>query len=128
MFETGFVNLYTADIAASLRFYEELLGFEETFRTPREGIPTHVEMRLGDFLLGLGTVEAARRVHGVDAVPGTPAMVVVIWTDDVDAALAVLVAAGTPVLQEPHDTGNNNRNALVRDPDGNLVELVAKRA
>jgi len=25
-----------------------------------------------------------------------------------------------------HDTGNNNRNALLRDPDGNLVEIVAK--
>jgi hypothetical protein len=26
----------------------------------------------------------------------------------------------------PHDTGNNNRNAPLRDPDGNLVEIVAK--
>jgi lactoylglutathione lyase len=29
------------------------------------------------------------------------------------------------VLQPPHDTGNNNRNALLRDPGGNLVEIVA---
>jgi len=26
-----------------------------------------------------------------------------------------------------HDTGNNNRNALLRDPDGNLVEIVSRR-
>jgi hypothetical protein len=32
------------------------------------------------------------------------------------------------MVQQPHDTGNNNRNALVRDPDGNLVEIVAKRS
>jgi lactoylglutathione lyase len=65
-------------------------------------------------------------VHGVAAVPGSSAMVLVVWADDADAAYAELVAAGVPVLQPPHNTGNNNRNALLRDPDGNLVEIVAK--
>jgi hypothetical protein len=31
-----------------------------------------------------------------------------------------------PLVQPPHDTGNSNRNALLRGPDGNLVEIVAK--
>jgi lactoylglutathione lyase len=31
-----------------------------------------------------------------------------------------------PVVQPPHDVGNSNRRALLRDPDGNLVEIVAK--
>jgi lactoylglutathione lyase len=53
-------------------------------------------------------------------------MVLVIWTDDVDQAFEKLVAAGVPALQPPHDTGNDNRNALLRDPDGNLVEIVSK--
>jgi catechol 2,3-dioxygenase-like lactoylglutathione lyase family enzyme len=128
VFVTGFVNLYTGDIEAGLRFYRDLLGFRETFRTPKEGTPEHVELTLDGFSIGLGTVEAARRVHGVDASPGTPAMVLVIWTDDVDRAFQELTAAGTPVEQPPHDTGNNNRNALLRDPDGNLVEIVAKRS
>lgn len=128
MFQTGFVNLYTRDIEAGIRFYEGLLGFSETFRTPREGTPEHVEFELGGFKVGLGTVEAAARVHGVEAAPGAAAMVIVVWTDDVDAAHQKLVAEGVAVVQPPHDTGNNNRNALFRDPDGNLVELVAKRA
>jgi lactoylglutathione lyase len=51
----------------------------------------------------------------------------VVWTDDVDEAYQALAAAGVPAVQRPHDTGNNNRNALLRDPDGNLVEIVAKR-
>lgn len=83
-------------------------------------------MKLNGFGLGLGTVEAARRVHGVDASPGSPAMVLVVWTEAVDVAFERLVAAGTPVVQPPHDTGNNNGNALLRDPDGNLVEIVSK--
>jgi len=126
MFVSAFVNLYTRDIEAGLRFYRDLLGFEETFRTPTQGTPEHVELRLNGFGLGLGTAEAARRVHGVDASPGSPAMVLVVWTDDVDEAFERLVSVGTPVVQRPHDTGNNNRNALLRDPDGNLVEIVAK--
>jgi catechol 2,3-dioxygenase-like lactoylglutathione lyase family enzyme len=128
VFTTGFVNLYTRDIETGLRFYRDTLGFRETFRTPREGTPTHVELKLGDFAIGLGTVEAAKRVHGVDASPGTPAMVIVVWTEDVDRAYQRLSEAGAPVIQPPHDTGNDNRNALLRDPDGNLVEIVSKRS
>jgi len=128
MFSSALVNLYTRDIEAALRFYRDLLSGEETFRTPTEGVPEHVELRLTDdgFTLGLGTVEAAQRVHGVSPAPGSPAMALVLWTTDVDQAFAALSAAGVPVLQPPHDTGNNNRNALLRDPDGNLVEIVSK--
>jgi lactoylglutathione lyase len=128
MFETALVNLYTHDIEAALHFYRDLLGFSETFRTPDDGVPEHVEFQLNGFTIGLGTVEAARRVHGVEATPGSPAMVLVVWTDDVDKAYGELAAAGVPTVQPPHDTGNNNRNALLRDPDGNLVEIVAKRS
>jgi lactoylglutathione lyase len=128
MFTTPMVNLYTTDIEAGIRFYRDLLGFTETFRTPREGTPEHIELRLDGFTVGLGTVEAARRVHGVEAAPGSPAMVLVVWTDDVDKAFAELAGAGVPAVQSPHDTGSSNRNALLRDPDGNLVELVARRS
>jgi lactoylglutathione lyase len=126
MYVTALVNLYTRDIEAGLHFYRDLLGFVETFRTPTEGVPEHVELRLNGFTIGLGTVEAAKRVHGVDAAPGSPAMALVVWTDEVDEAYRQLVAEGVPAVQPPHDSGNNNRNALLRDPDGNLVEIVAK--
>jgi lactoylglutathione lyase len=127
MYMAGLVNLYTNDIEAGLRFYCDLLGFEETFRTPTDATPEHVELQLAGFKIGLGTVEAARRVHGVDATPGSPAMVIVVWADDTDRSYESLVAAGVEAVQPPHDTGNNNRNALLRDPDGNLVEIVSKR-
>lgn len=126
VFTSGFVNLYTGDIEEALRFYRDLVGMTETFRTPKDGTPDHVELALHGFALGLGTVEAARRVHGVDASPGSPVMAIVLWADDADESFARLVAAGTPVLRPPHDSGNNNRSALLRDPDGNLVEIVSK--
>ncbi|MEV0002633.1 VOC family protein [Micromonospora sp. NPDC050980] len=126
MFDSALVNLYTADIEAGIRFYRDLLGFTETFRTPAGAVPEHVELRLGGCTLGLGTTEAARRAHGVTAEPGRPAMALVVWTHDVDAAFARLTAAGAPAVRSPHDSGNDNRNALLRDPDGNLVEIVSK--
>lgn len=126
MVTSGLINLYTSDIEAGVGFYRDLLGLEETFRTPRNGLPEHVEMAAGGFVVGLGTVEAAKRVHGVDAIPGAPAMAVVLWTSDVDATFGKLVRAGVPVVNEPHDVGNGNRVAQIRDPDGNLVEIVSK--
>jgi lactoylglutathione lyase len=127
MFATPMVNLYTNNIEAGLAFYRDLFGFTETFRTPREGVPTHVELRLDEFTIGLSSAEAARHVHGVEAAPGSPAMSLVLWTHDVDESYRKLAAAGVPTLQEPHDTSNNNRSALLHDPDGNLVEIIAKR-
>src|SRR5215510_6216424 len=114
MLEDPFVHLYTRDIEAGLRFYRDLLGFKETFRTPTEGIPEHVELTLRGFGLGLGTVEAAKRVHGVDASPGSPAMSVVIWVDNVDQTFKHLTSSGTSVVQPPHNVGKHNRNALLR--------------
>lgn len=128
MYGDAFVNIYTRDVEAGIRFYKGLLGFEETFRTPKEGTPEHVELSLKGFGLGLSAVEAARRVHGVEASPGSPAMALVIWTDDVDESFRQLKSSGTPVVQEPHPSGKHNRAALLRDPDGNLVEIVARVA
>jgi lactoylglutathione lyase len=128
MFRSALVNLYTRDIEAAVGFYRDLLGFTETFRTPETGLPEHVELSLAGFTLGLGTVEAARRAHGVDASPGHPTMALVVWSDDVDIAFDRLTAAGVPVEQPPHDTGNGNRNALLHGPDGTLVEIVSKTA
>jgi catechol 2,3-dioxygenase-like lactoylglutathione lyase family enzyme len=127
MFVSPMINLYTNDIEAGLVFYRDLLGFAEIFRTPLEGIPTHVELRLDGFTLALSSAEAARDVHGVEAAPGSPAMALVVWTYDIDEAYQKLAAAGVLTVQTPHDSSNNNRSALLRDPDGNLVEIVAKR-
>jgi lactoylglutathione lyase len=126
-FSSPMVNVYSRDLPAALAFYAGPLGFEETFRAPDPDTPDHVELRLDGVTIALSSVEAAARVHGLDALPGSHAFQLVLWTTDVDAAYDALVAAGVPSHTPPHDTGNDNRNAVVRDPDGNLVELVAKR-
>lgn len=101
MFRSAFVNLYTRDIESSVSFYQDLLGFVETYRTPREGVPEHVEMTLDGFALGLGSVDAAQRILGVAAQPGSPAMVVAVWCDDVDESFDALTATGVAVVRAP---------------------------
>ncbi len=128
MIISGLVNVFTHDIEAALSFYQGVLGLPETFRTPRAGRPEHVEMTAGGFVLAVSTAEAARRVHGLEVEAGRAAMSLVFWVDDVDATFDAVTAAGAPAVSKPHDTGNDNRNAVVRDPDGTLVELVAKRS
>jgi lactoylglutathione lyase len=127
-FSSPMTKIYTHDLPAALAFYGGLLGFAETFRAPDPEAPDHVELRLDGVTIALSTAEAAARVHGIDPAPGTRAFQLVLWTDDLDAAYDALVAAGARGVTDPHDTGNGNRNAVVTDPDGNLVELVMRRA
>ena len=127
MFRDPQVNLYVADIEASLRFYRDLLGFTETFRTPREGTPIHVELRLGGLILGVATIESARSIHGLNPGDGPPRAEVVLWTDDVDRAFVSITAHGIRPLSQPHDFLTNLRAAWVADPDGNPVQLVMRR-
>ena len=128
MFRDPQVNFYVRDVETSVRFYTGLFGFEESFRTPSSGPPSHVELRLGGFILGLASIESARSVHGLTTGTGTPRAEVCVWTDDVDRAYANLVAQGVPSLSSPHDFLGRLRAAWVADPDGNPVEIVANHA
>ena len=127
MFSDPQINFYVVDVEASARFYSELFGFSETFRTPDKGAPIHVELSLGPLKLGLVTFESARRLHGLEVGSGPPRAELVLWTDDVDEAHAAATAKGARTLSPPHDFLAALRAAWVTDPDGNPVQIVARR-
>ena len=107
MFSTPQVNIYSQDVLRAVEFYRRA-GFRETFRTPREEAPIHVELDLD------------QPGRGVE---------IALWTDDVEAAFADLVDAGARALSLPHDwLGGTIRVAWVADPDDNPVELVERRS
>jgi lactoylglutathione lyase len=111
----------------SAHFYRDHFGFVETFRTPKHGPPIHVELQLDSFTLGAATIDSLRDVHGVTAIPG-PSAEVVLWVDDVDDAYASLQAAGVRTLSPPHDfLGAALRAAWVADPDSHPVQIVSRR-
>lgn len=126
-FRGSLVNLYVRDCERSVRFYSDLLGFVETFRSPPEGSPDHVEMTLGALALGLSTREALRRDHGMSAGDGPPRAEIVLWTDDVESAHSWMTAQDVPSLRAPHDFGGALSAAWVLDPDRNPVQIVARR-
>ncbi|WP_027344363.1 VOC family protein [Hamadaea tsunoensis] len=126
MFTAPQVNIYSADVLRAVAFYCGF-GFRETFRTPRDGVPIHVELRLDGFTIGVASAASAVADHGLDLGGDARGMEIVLWTDDTDGAYARLVAAGAPSLSAPKDWLGNLRVAWVADPDGNPVELVQRR-
>jgi lactoylglutathione lyase len=120
MFDELFPILTTPDLGRSLRFYRDLLGGTVTYQFPPEGEPGYVAVQLGGSHLGIGQQDQPGDLTNDR---------VTLWayTDDCDAAVTTLRAAGVPVLQEPADQPWGERMATVTDPDGNRV-IVATRA
>jgi catechol 2,3-dioxygenase-like lactoylglutathione lyase family enzyme len=130
MFSMPQINIYSEDVVRSVDFYRSL-GFEESFRTPREGAPIHVELTLDGFKVGIAAMSSAVADHGLDLDLSQPSrsMELLLWTDDTDAAFERLVAAGARPLSEPHDWLDGTlRLAWVADPDDNPIELAQRRS
>lgn len=120
MFSTIFPIITTSDLAAALGFYRDLLGATVRYEFPGpDGEPGYVGLELGSAHLGIG--------RDPDEASG-PSERFSLWvyTDDCDAAIERLRAAGVAIVEEPVDQPWGERLARVLDPDGNLV-LVGQR-
>ncbi len=98
------------DAKAAMRFLAEAFGFDtvQAFDGP-DGRLTHGEMRHGNGVIMLGSVDAA--------VPRqSPGVYVVVA--DVDAHHARAMAAGAVLVYPPEDTEFGTRRYRVRDPEG----------
>ena len=126
MFSSPAINIYSHDVVRLVAFYADL-GFRETFRTPKDGPPDHVELVLDGFTIGIASVAAAIADHGLAPDLGGRPVEIVLWTDDTDGDHARLTAAGAPSLSAPHDWLDDLRLAWVADPDGNPIQLAQHR-
>ena len=128
-YRDAMINYYVNDVEGLATFYRQHFGFRETFRTPDTGPAIHIELRLGEFLLGLASIEAARAMHQLPLNPGLPRGEVALWTDDVDQAYAALTAKGVNSISAPHNFLETPplRAAWVEDPEGNPIQIVCHR-
>ena len=115
-----FPIIATPDLPRALGFYRDLLGGRVTYEfRGQDGAPVYVGLDVGTSPLGIGipgpTGDGPRHVSPW------------VYTDDCDAAIAQLRAAGVTVTQEPADQPWGEHVARVLDPDGNEV-LVGQRA
>lgn len=140
-----------SDIDASVRFYTEGIGFRElqgfSVEPPLAAAAGLTDMKRLDirvFVLGEG--ESATRlklmqVEGVEPRKGDNEFIhshtgfryLTIMVADTDAALARLANVGVKPLPNspvalPDHLGKGLFLTCVRDPDGNLVELIGPRA
>jgi catechol 2,3-dioxygenase-like lactoylglutathione lyase family enzyme len=122
-FHSPQVVLLSDDLPRVAAFYESL-GFAETFRTPEQGEPVHVDLVLDGYKIGIASGDSTRADHGLDPVTTGQRTAVVLWTDDTSAAYARLTAAGCAALKPPHEWLGRLLIAWVADPDGNPVQLV----
>jgi catechol 2,3-dioxygenase-like lactoylglutathione lyase family enzyme len=108
------------DVGAAVGFYE-LLGFEVRMHPG----PGFAQLALDGVALNLNAVGgeggASQPVGGETPVPGGWNRIQV-RVDDLDARLSALAEAGVGPVDGVVE-GRGGRQALVRDPSGNLVEL-----
>ncbi len=121
------INMIVEDVEPCVSFYKAM-GFEESYRTPAEGAPEHIEVRTLGLTLGISSVTAAREVHGINVSGEGNAVQVCLWCDDVDAAYERMLQAGARAVREPCDfQGGRLRNGWALDPANNLIEVVQQR-
>lgn len=105
---------WSEDLNNLLPFYRDLLGLPIAIQ-----IPGFVVLgTLGAATLALGTHSA---VHGRNTDPARH--MVALETDDIDAEWKRLRGAGVEFIEDPADSGQL-RIATLRDPEGNLVQLL----
>jgi predicted enzyme related to lactoylglutathione lyase len=87
-----------------------------------------VELQLDGFKLGIATIEAAQHHHGLETGGEGRWIEIVLWTEDTDAAIERITAAGAPVLSPAHDFLDGRlRAGWVADPDGNPSQIVQRK-
>ena len=131
-------GICVSDLERSRRFYEEALGFKAWYDLE---VPDEVTAKLLQLTPPLGTTAlylVLRRfvlelIHFADAEPRqAPSRVMndlglthlSIAVDDVPASLAKVVPCGGEVLE---DTDIGGFGVMIRDPDGQLIELTTFR-
>jgi uncharacterized glyoxalase superfamily protein PhnB len=115
-----------ADIANSVRWYTDVLGFETSFTMPDEsGSLMHGSVKRGDVEIMFGRIDP-NNPHDKEPLGQGMALYTTVGEDeDVDALYERAKQAGGTIVQEPKDQFWGHRDWAVADPDG-YVTIVSK--
>ena len=119
------------DAEASLAFYRDVLGFEVRLDVGYENMRWITVGPVGqpDTAIVLHPVGVGRDINDQERrvveelVAKGSYFGVNLASDDLDADVARLAAAGADIVQEPMDQDYGLRDAAVRDPAGNLIRI-----
>jgi len=117
--------LAVADVARSVAFYRDLMGFdvEAVYDDPPYATLTRAGMRLSLAEQGHPAEDRPGVAMVAPPDPSAAAVVLVVEVADCLAVHAQLVAAGADMLAPPYSPPWGGHRFFVRDPDGFLVEV-----
>jgi len=137
------LGMVVADIEASARFYQEVIGFTEAggFSVSAEmagdtGLTDYKAINVRVFALGKEPTATRLKIMAFPDAPGKKVdnefissslgySYLTIRVSDMTAALARLKAHAVAPVKKPYQLGHaNNYLTLVKDPDGNIIELI----
>jgi catechol 2,3-dioxygenase-like lactoylglutathione lyase family enzyme len=115
------VGVATCDLARSVDFYR-MLGFEKAYQNERGCTMVSGTTKL--FIFPAGPQEAATRAI---TLAGNPPGIdhISFLVDDVDRSFTELKGRGIPFTAVPADQSWGARTAVLQDPDGNNLFLLA---
>lgn len=117
------VRLVSKNVDALAAFYEMLTGI-----TPNRPVPAFADFRFGSVGLAISDEEVVRRFNAGAAVAASNRSAIVEFeVEDVDAVNARL-PADVERAMPPADMPWGNRSMLLRDPDGNVVNIFSRPA
>jgi HAD superfamily hydrolase (TIGR01509 family) len=119
------VGIEVRDLFAMELFYRKVLGFQPVYHYLSRNTPGLRTVFLERDGLSLELLERPRAA----ALPaGAVGGHLAIEVEDVDAAFERIAALGHPgaALKPPRDTGDGYREAELRDPEGNVIELTRR--
>lgn len=123
------VRLLVGDMAASMRFWRDVMGFRMTFGDEAMGYAYFETDSAGvELMTREGFAAALGEAASQPTAKGHPA-VLVFRVDDVDTAYANFVERGATAIAGPQNRPAwQVRSAHLSDPDGYLVEIYSQLA
>ncbi|WP_279367198.1 VOC family protein [Microbacterium testaceum] len=114
------IRIVTADLDALVAFYERVTG-----QQAERPAPVFAQFSGPGATLAIASFATVAMLDGALVPAANRSVFVEFEVADVDAAFAALQAPGEHVILEPTTMPWGNRSALVRDPDGNVVNLFS---
>lgn len=120
------VRLIVSDFAGMFAYYRDVIGLKPMFPEPNPPYAAFVP-ELGSSLCLHDRADLATATGGEVSAEApadkTDRSMVALRVDDIDAYLAEVTERGGVVVAGPIDFGGRTRNAYLRDPEGNLLEI-----
>lgn len=115
------LRIVTDDVDGLVAFYERVTG-----RPAERPSPVFAQFSGPGANLAIASAETVAVLGGALTPAANRSVIVEFEVADVDAAFAALAPTGDDVVLEPTTMPWGNRSALVRDPDGNVVNLFRR--